>query len=112
MRAIQVIDGADNCTFSLFLVSEEEFATIFPNDQDIEFAEDIVARVGEEAWTQLTAHLWNRPILKSQAHGIHGTLFFEFGSKRHHFPNSKKEKDFDASMINPAQRRMFRGESQ
>jgi hypothetical protein len=34
MKNIQ-IDGADNATFGLFPATDEEFAAIFPGDQDI-----------------------------------------------------------------------------
>lgn len=50
MKNIQVIDGADNATYSIFQATEEDFDQIFPQPgQDIEIAEDYVDRVGEEA---------------------------------------------------------------
>jgi len=42
MKNIQLIDGAANCTFSLFQASEEEFELLFPESrQDIQYAEDL-----------------------------------------------------------------------
>jgi hypothetical protein len=42
MKNIQVIDGADNCTFSIFQATDEEFAAIFPQSgQDIQLSEDL-----------------------------------------------------------------------
>lgn len=42
MKIIQVIDGADNATFSLFQATDEEFAILFPGEgQDMALSEDI-----------------------------------------------------------------------
>jgi hypothetical protein len=42
MKNIQVIDGALNCTFSIFQATEEEFVLIFSEPgQDIQYAEDL-----------------------------------------------------------------------
>ena len=35
MKNIQVIDGARNCVYDIFAATEEEFALIFPADQDV-----------------------------------------------------------------------------
>ncbi len=104
MKNIQIIDGADNCSFSIFQANEVEFALVFPvAGQDIEFAEDL----GQPALDALSA-VWERPIRKQDARGIHGTLFYGFESKRAHFPASKKEKDWASSALNEAQRQLFR----
>ena len=47
MKNIEVIDEAENCLFDVFSATEEEFILIFPNGQDIEFADDFFERVGE-----------------------------------------------------------------
>jgi hypothetical protein len=50
MKNIQIIDGAENCTFSIFQATEEEFQVIFPKaDQDIEFSEDLFGRLMKTA---------------------------------------------------------------
>jgi hypothetical protein len=37
-----IIDGATNCTFSLFQATDEEFELLFPEPrQDIQYAEDL-----------------------------------------------------------------------
>ena len=39
MKNIQVIDGALNCTFSIFQASDEEFTLLFPEaGQEIQYA--------------------------------------------------------------------------
>jgi hypothetical protein len=48
MKNIQVIDGARNCVYDIFAATEEEFALIFPADQDVAFIEEVMAR-GPEA---------------------------------------------------------------
>lgn len=35
MKNIQVIDGAQNATFSVFQATDEEFALLFPDGTDI-----------------------------------------------------------------------------
>ncbi len=106
MKNIQIIDGAENCTFSVFQATDEEFSLIFPAaEQDIEFAEDLAERLGD-AVGPLSA-LWERPILKQDVIGIHGTLFYDFGPKRHLFPATKRARDWDSAALNAAQRRLY-----
>jgi len=108
LRNIQIIDGADNATFSIFQATDSEFARIFPvNGQDMEVSEDFIQRVGEIEAKAIFDALWERPILKRDANGIHGTLYFDYQSKRRHVPTSKREVDFDDSAINHAQRKLF-----
>jgi hypothetical protein len=50
MKNIQVINGANNCSYDIFAVTDDEFKILFPDPgpgQDIEFIEDAIARVGE-----------------------------------------------------------------
>jgi len=107
MKNIQIIDGAVNATFSLFQATEEEFDAIFPNERDIELAEDLFDRLGEETASAVLTPLWNRPILKRDALGIHGTLFYDNDRRRDHIPPSKREVDWDRRSINQAQRDLF-----
>ena len=38
MKNIQVIDGANNCSYDIFAVTDDEFKILFPDPgQDIEF---------------------------------------------------------------------------
>lgn len=108
LRNIQIIDGADNATFSLFQATDDEFAQIFPTiGQDMEISEDFVQRVGEAQANLILNAIWERPILKRDAHGIHGTLYFDYQSRRRHMPTSKREVDLDERSINNAQRKLF-----
>lgn len=108
MKNIQIIDGADNATFSIFQATEAEFETIFPNGQDIEVVEDVFERLGDKRAAALFMPIWDRPILKSQAHGVHGTLYYNWERRRRHLPASKREVDWDERAINAAQRELFR----
>jgi hypothetical protein len=108
MKNIQIIDGALNCTFSIFQASEDEFRAIFPAlGQDIEFAEAFVRRVGKKKAAEIWTPIWERPIRKQKAKGVDGTLFFGFSSRRKYFPKSKKEEDWNPSSINAAQRKLY-----
>ena len=108
LQNIQIIDGGDNATFSLFQATDAEFAQIFPAiGQDIEISEDFFLRVGEGQANLILNAIWERPILKRDAHGIHGTLYFNYQSRRQHIPSSKREVDFDERSINDAQRKLF-----
>lgn len=108
MKNIQVIDGADNATFSVFQATEDEFSAIFPDGQDVELSEDFYGRVGNEHAQAILSSIWERPILKRDANGIHGTIYYNWESKRRCLPASKREIDWDDSAINEAQRRLFR----
>lgn len=107
MKNIQIIDGAVNATFSVFQATEEEFAAIFLAGRDIELIEDLIERLGEDAAGSVLAPLWNRPILKRNALGIHGTLFYNNEQRREHIPPSKREVDWDDDAVNQAQRDLF-----
>lgn len=108
MKIIQVVDGADNATFSLFQATEEEFALLFPGDgQNMVLVEDIEeSAVSAEAFAALD-RIWNRPILKRDAHGLHGTLFYDNDWRRPHIPASRREADTPSDGLNEAQRRLF-----
>jgi hypothetical protein len=108
MKNIQIIDGAVNATFSIFQATEEEFLVIFPDGRDIEVVDDLFDRVGEAEASRLLAPLWQRPILKRDALGIHGTLYFGAEERREFLPDSRREVDWDESCVNEAQRELFR----
>jgi hypothetical protein len=108
LKNIQIIDGALNATFSVFQANEDEFAAIFPADgQDMEFIEDFIERVGEERAEHILGPVWERPILKRDAQGIHGTLYYEYENRRQYLPATKREVDWVDHAINSAQRRLF-----
>jgi hypothetical protein len=107
MKNIQIVDGAANATYSLFQVTEDEFAAIFPDNRDIEVIEDMIERLGEDEAGRVLAPIWNRPVLKRDAMGIHGTLFYDNDLRREHIPASKREVDWASGAINSAQRDLF-----
>jgi hypothetical protein len=93
MKNVQIIDGADNCTYSIYEFTDEEFSVVFPEPgQDIEFIEDAIARVGNNELGRVLGPVWKRPIKKTDVAGIHGTLFYELLNKKKYYP-SKKDKE-------------------
>lgn len=108
MKNVQVIDGAMNATFSIFQATEEEFAAIFPDGRDIEIADDLVERLGAEDAGRVLSQLWKRPVLKREALGIHGTLFYDADERREFLPSSKREVDWDERFVSEPQRMLFR----
>jgi len=90
VKNIQVIDGADNCTYDLYAATEEEFEEIFPNGTNVEFIEDYFDRVGEKRAIEITGNLWKRLVNKSEAQGIHDTLFYQLLHKKHYYPTKKE----------------------
>ncbi|WP_374660983.1 hypothetical protein [Phenylobacterium sp.] len=110
MKNIQIIDDAANATFSIFQATDAEFAAIFPDGRDIEIAEDFFERLGEEKAGTIIEPIWERPILKRDALGIHGTIYYGWSERRKYLPVSKREVDLvdsDPWGINHAQRRLF-----
>ena len=92
-KNIQVIDGAENCTYSIFATNEDDFKQIFPeNGQDIEFIKDFIKRVGKKKASEILERLWLTPVDKKKVHGISGTLFYELDFKKR-FYHTKKENE-------------------
>ena len=106
MKNVQVIDGAENCTYSLFAVTNEEFETLFPDGQDIAFIDEISARLTDFRANALFSKMWSRPVLKPAAKGIHGTLFYELDFKKIYYP-TRKEVEVEPSAVNWAQRQLY-----
>jgi hypothetical protein len=95
MKNVQIIDGAMNCTYSIFQFSDRLFALIFPGrGQDIEFIEDVIKRLGEKRAENLFKTAWRRPIDKKVVKGVHGTLFYQLAFKKKYYPTK-----IDAEMI-------------
>ena len=108
LKNIQVVDGAENATYSIFQATEEEFTLIFPGaGQDLEVIEDLFRRAGVEAATAALASIWARPVRKRDAQGIHGTLFYGYEADRMHLPSSKSEIDRDPRQLDRAQRELY-----
>lgn len=110
MKNIQIIDNAANATFSVFQATDAEFDAIFPDGRDIEIAEDLFERLGEAKARSVIEPIWERPILKRDALGLHGTIYYGWLDRRKYLPASKREVDLvdsDPWGLNDAQRRLF-----
>ncbi len=59
----------------------------------------------ELVWAALD-RIWERPIRKRDANGIHGTIFYQLQRYKDWYPE-KREDAVDPSAINTAQRRLF-----
>lgn len=94
-KNIQVIDGADNCTYSIFSAAPEDFSKIFPEGRDVEFINDFISRVGDDAANIIANRLWSMPVEKKGVIGIHGTLFYELDLKREFYPTKKETEMVD-----------------
>ncbi|RYG89557.1 MAG: hypothetical protein EON59_01405 [Alphaproteobacteria bacterium] len=91
MKNIQVIDGAINAAYTIFSVTEDEFRLIFPDDgQDIEIIEDMVERLGDDRVGEIMGPVWDREVPKSEACGIHGTLFYGMPEKKEYYENKRE----------------------
>lgn len=107
MKNVQVIDGAENCTFPIFQFTDEQFSMIFPDQgQDIAFIEDVLSRLSEIDQDLAFSGVWERPVDKQEIMGLHGTLFYGFEDRKVHFPKTCRECDWDDLAVNHAQREL------
>ena len=108
MLNVQIIDGADNATFAIFQATEVQFAALFPRKgQDLEIIEAVIKRLGQKKTNDMLQTMWQRPILKKNAQGVHGTLFYNYYDKRQHLPKSKREVDREESQISEPERALY-----
>jgi hypothetical protein len=91
MKNIQVIDGALNAVYDIFAATDEEFALIFPDGQDVAFIDEVQARGNKSKLDEALARIWTRRIPKREAMGIHGTLFYELDHKKQYYPTRRDE---------------------
>lgn len=91
MKNIQVIDGAVNCVYDIFAATEEEFALIFPQGQNIAFIDEVYGRGNEAALNRAFEAIWTRRVAKAQAMGIHGQLFYDLEEKKRFYPTRRDE---------------------
>lgn len=96
MKNIQVIDAAENCVYDVFAATNEEFALVFPEGQDIAFITEVYSRVSSVELDKAFAMIWTRRLPKAEVIGIHGTLFFELDHKMAYYPTRR-----DQEAINP-----------
>lgn len=90
MKNIQIIDGAENCTFSIFAMSDNDFDVLFPDGNDIEFVKDLQKRLGEKTATEILNRLWKHPLDKKSINGIHATIFFQQDFRKKFYPTKKE----------------------
>lgn len=91
MKNIQIIDGALNAVYDIFTATDEEFALIFPNGQDIAFIGEVLARGTRKELDEAFERIWRRRIPKCDVMGIHGTLFYELDHKKQYYPTRRDE---------------------
>ncbi len=96
MKNIQVIDGAVNSVYDVFAATEEEFALIYPQGQDVAFIGEVYAREDEAALDAAFERIWRRRVRKTEVAGIHGLLFYELEQKAQYYPTRR-----DEEAINP-----------
>jgi lipid II:glycine glycyltransferase (peptidoglycan interpeptide bridge formation enzyme) len=100
MKYIQVIDGAVNSVYDIFAATDEEFSLVFPEGTDIAFIDEVIANANtngnEEMLNAAFRKIWRRRVKKSEAHGIHGILFYELEEKKIYYPTRR-----DEEAINP-----------
>jgi hypothetical protein len=91
MKNIQVIDGADNAAYDIFAATDEEFAMIFPADQDIAFIDEVIDRGPKAVLDEAFDRIWKRRVPKHDVVGIHGLLFCELDFKKKYYPRRKDD---------------------
>ena len=80
---------------------------LFPGPrQDIQYVEDLVHLAEQSEINSALRHIWERPIRKSEAQGIHGTLFYQLQRYKKWY-REKREDAIEPSAINWVQRRLF-----
>ncbi len=100
MRNVQVIDSAQNCSYSVYEVVEADFVALFNrhfDGQDVCFVEDLIDLYGETEAGSLLVRATRRRLDKQKITGIHGTLFVGLGHRRVYFP-TRGELDLDAPL--------------
>ncbi|MEC5388219.1 hypothetical protein VVD49_20965 [Uliginosibacterium sp. H3] len=104
MKNIQVIDGAENCVYDIFAATEEEFALIFPEWEDIAFIDEVRDRGNTEALRRALGSLWGRRVPKRDAQGIHGILFYQLDHKKAYYATcrDKEAANSDGSLLRRA----------
>ncbi len=91
MKNIQVIDGAENCVYDIFEATDDEFALIFPEGQDIAFIDEVYARGSQAMLDAAFTNIWKGRIPKIEANGVHGLLFYELEQKKAYYPARRDE---------------------
>lgn len=88
MKNIQVIDGAVNCVYDIFEVSDDDFSQLFGNEADIAFAEDFE---GRNDLLPVFERIWHARVPEARAHSIHGTYFVGLEHTKAYYPSRRDE---------------------
>lgn len=92
MKNILIVDGAENCEYAIFAMTEEEFQIVFPlEEQNVEFIEDLVDRIGDDGVAALLKPVWLREVKKPDVIGIHGTFFYQLYWKKKFYPTKNDQ---------------------
>lgn len=94
-KNLMIIDGAANCSFDVFSITEEHFKFIFPEEgQELECIEHLSKVHGEDGLIEAFKGLWDHCFMeKSETDGIHGTLFYQYPQRRALFPKLRWYED-------------------
>jgi hypothetical protein len=92
VKNVLIIDGAENCEYAIFAMTEDEFSVVFPGDrQNVEFIEDLVDRIGDDGVAALLKPVWRRKVEKADVIGIHGTIFYQLYWKKKFYPTKNDQ---------------------
>src|SRR5436309_1718912 len=95
MKNVQIIDGAVNCSYSIYSIPDDAFHLLFPDPgQDVEFLEDAISRLGERSVGEIMRFTWDSRLPKAKVNGIDGTLFIGMLHRKALYPH-KSETDLD-----------------
>ncbi|SEJ14372.1 hypothetical protein SAMN04244572_02907 [Azotobacter beijerinckii] len=91
MKNIQVFDSAINAVYDIFSATDEEFALIFPDGEDVAFIDEVYGRESTHELNLVFERIWARRVPKKEAMGIHGILFYELDEKKEFYPTRRDE---------------------
>ena len=91
MKNIQVIDGAENCVYDIFSVTRQEYELIFSQGTDVAFIDDVYDRENKNILDNMFTKIWKRRVVKKDAMGIHGVLYYELSEKKQYYPDYTDE---------------------
>ena len=101
MKNIQIIDGADNCTFSIFQATDREFRRSFPAVDRISSSPNSSSNASVPRGSAVLTPIWERPIAKKDVKGLHGTLFYGFQSRKPLLPEIETGKGLESVSAEP-----------
>jgi hypothetical protein len=97
LKHIMIVDGAENCAYDIFAVTEDDFGLLFPaRGQDIAFIDEILLGRPRPLADAALKRLWSRPVEKKNVIGIHGIIFYELKNKKQYYPN-RRDSDLSAN---------------